>query len=410
VRRLPRRRSAAALPAAAGLLAAALLLAAPPARADERWELRASYRLVHDSNLFRLPDGVDPLPLLGRSSRAETLDIYALGFNATLQHSLQRLELAAGIVEHRYRRYPHLNLRARNHDLAWHWALTPRLTGSLRSERDEDVNELADAVAAAGAGNRRVRRHDSLDAAWDVGGAWRLVAALRRQEDRSDRPLIGQDSQRSDQAEAGLRHDAGGGSSAQLRLRQSAGRTGDERGALALGRDPRFEQRDLVFDLRWPLGGRTLLDLGLTHLEREHPRLAFRDYDGLNARADLHWEASARTRAALRWSSELASFQTDNASHSRSQRLGLSLSWLASERLQFDASAAQTARRSLGAPPGQALDPRRDTTRDLRLGLRWSIGRHLAVDGALERSEREVNLPGLDHSATRLSLGLSASL
>jgi len=395
---------------AAPLLAALLALGALPALADERWDLSASYRVVHDSNLFRLPDGVDPRPLLGRDSRAETIDLYALDFNASLQHSLQRFELSAGIVEHRYRRYRHLDIRARNHDLAWHWALTPRLSGSLRSQRDEDVNELADAAALAGAGNRRVRRHDAFEAAWDVGGAWRLLAGLRRQDDRSDRALIGQDSQRSEQAEAGLRYDSGGGSIAQWRLRQSAGRTGDERGALALGRDPRFEQRELVFDLRWPLTGKTLLDLTLTHLDREHPQLGFRDYDGLTARADLHWDASARTRAALRWASELSSFQTDNASHSRSERLGLTLGWLATERLQVDASAAQTWRRALGAPPGQALDPRRDTTRDLRLGLRWRIGRHFALDGGLERTQREVNLPGLDHSATRLSLGLSASL
>jgi len=391
------------------LLAAALLLAALPAVADERWDLGASYRMVHDSNLFRLPDGVDPRPLIGRSNRAETVDIYGLSFRATLQHSLQRLELSAGVVEHRYRHHQRLNLRARNHDLAWHWALTPRFSGSLRSERDEDVNEFADA-AAVGAGNRRVRRHDGVDAAYEVGGAWRLVAGLRRQDDRSERPLIGQDSQRSEQAEAGLRYDAGGGSVAQWRLRQSSGRTGDERGALALGRDPRFEQRDLVLDLRWPLSGKTLLDLGLTHLERSHPRLAFRDYDGLNARADLHWDATARTRASLRWASDLASFQTDNASASRNQRLALTLGWLPTERLQVDASAAQSWRRALGAPPGQALDPRRDTTSELRLGLRWSIGRHLAVDGGLERAQREVNLPGLDHSSTRLSLGLSASL
>jgi exopolysaccharide biosynthesis operon protein EpsL len=394
----------------AALLAAALALAALPAVADERWNLSASYRLVHDSNLFRLPDGADPRPLLGRNSRAETIDLYALSFDARLQHSLQRFELSAGLVEHRYRHFGHLNLRARNHDLAWHWALTPRLSGTLRSERDEDVNEFADAAAAPGAGNRRVRRHDALDAGWDAGGGWRLLAALRRQQDRSDRPLIGQDSQRSEQAEAGVRYDAGGGSIAQARLRQSGGRTGDERGALAVGRDPRFEQRDLVLDLRWPLTGKTLLDLTLTHLEREHAQLRFRDYDGFTARADLHWDASARTRAALRWASELASFQTDHASYSRSERLGLTLSWAATERLRLDASAAQTYRRSLGAPPGRLLDPRRDTTRELRLGLRWSIGRHFALDSAVERARREVNLPGQDHTSTRWSLGLSATL
>jgi len=86
---------------------------------------------------------------------------------------------------------------------------------------------------------------------------------------------------------------------------------------------PQFElteQRDLVFDLRWPLTGKTLLDLTFTHLARSHPRLAFRDYAGFTARAALHWDAIAKARASLRWSSDLNSFQTDHASQLRTER------------------------------------------------------------------------------------------
>ena len=65
------------------MLLALALGGAASAWAEGADDLRFTATLgqIHDSNLFRLPSGIDTLPLIGRSSASETINIMALGAN-----------------------------------------------------------------------------------------------------------------------------------------------------------------------------------------------------------------------------------------------------------------------------------------------------------------------------------------
>ncbi|KRB96922.1 hypothetical protein ASE11_16115 [Hydrogenophaga sp. Root209] len=368
--------------------------------------LRAGYSLQRDDNLFRLPDGVDPQTVLGRPSAAESVGIGTLGMSYAHNYSLQRLELDVSLMDYRYRTYSRLDLLATNYDVTWRWALTPRFRGTLSAERDESVNSFDD-TSVLTRGNQRVRRHEGFDALYELDGVWRLVAGIQSTRNQNEQPLVGEDSYVSRSANVGLRFDARSGSSVTARLRNGSGNTTTGAMLPASLRDPDFNQREQVLDIRWLLSEKATADLSLVRIDRTHARLATRDYSGTNSALSLRWAATAKTQWTLQWASDLSSYQTTNASHARTDRITASHVWQIAARTSLQASVSESRRRFLGPPPGQLPDPQRDTTRDASLGLRWNATRNIALNASVQHTQRRSNRPGLEFSSTQAVVGVS---
>lgn len=388
------------------LLLVCCFLGAATAQTADGLTLRAGHTLSHDDNLFRLPDGVDPQAVLGRSTASETVGISTLGASYARDFSLQRLEVDVSLVDYRYRNFSRLDLLATNYDLTWRWAVTPRLRGALVAERDESVNSFDD-TSVLSRGNQRVRRYQGFDALYEIDGVWRLVGGVQSTRNQNEQPLIGEDSYVSRSADVGLRYEALSGSSVTARLRNGSGNTFNGVALPAALRDTDFKQREQVLDMRWLLTEKTTADLNLTRLERTHARLASRDYSGTNSALSLRWAATAKTLWTLQWASDLSSYQTANASFSRNERLTASYLWQIAARTNLQASVSESRRRYLGAPPGQSSDPQRDTTREASVGLRWNATRNLALNASLQHTQRSSNRPGLTFSSTQAVVGLS---
>lgn len=387
-------------------LLASSILGTATAQTADGLTLRAGHTLSRDDNLFRLPDGVDPQTALGRPSAAESVGISTLGMSYAKTHSLQRLEIDVSLVDYRYQTYSRLDLLATNYDVSWRWALTPRLRGSLVAERDESVNSFDD-TSVLSRGNQRVRRYEGFDALYELDGVWRLVAGVQSTRNQNEQARVGEDSYVSRSADVGLRFEARSGSSVTARLRNGSGTTVGGAVLPASLRDPDFNQREQVLDVRWLLSEKASADLSLVRLDRTHARVAARDYAGTNSALSLRWAATAKTLWTLQWTSDLSSYQTTNASHARTDRLTASHAWQISARTSLQASLSESRRRFLGPPPGQLPDPQRDTTRDASLGLRWNATRNLALNASVQHTQRGSNRPGLAFSSTQAVVGIS---
>jgi len=79
------------------LLLVCCFLGAATAQTADGLTLRAGHTLSHDDNLFRLPDGVDPQAVLGRSTASETVGISTLGASYARDFSLQRLAVTCAV-------------------------------------------------------------------------------------------------------------------------------------------------------------------------------------------------------------------------------------------------------------------------------------------------------------------------
>ena len=375
---------------------------------EDGLQWRGGYALQRDDNLFRLPDGVDPRAALGTASAGETVAVRSLGLAYAKTMSLQRVEIDLGLVDYRYRTHPSLDLTAKNYDLAWRWAVTPRLRGSLTASRDESVNAF-DNASRPDQGNRRLTRREAVDAAYEIDGVWRLVAGAGRTRNVNQQPQRGEDSEVSRSVDIGLRHEAGSGSTATLRLRHGTGRTLGEGRAPASLRDDAFSQDEALLELNWVLTGQLSTQLGLARVRRQHDTVSLRDYSGTNASVALSWRPTAKTQLALRGASQLASYQTGTASVARTDTLGLDATWQLAARTSLKASVAESRRRYLQPLPGQALDSERERTRNASLGVHWAITPHVALDGSLQRTRRSANTPTLNFASTQVYVGVGAS-
>ncbi len=379
------------------------------AQVRDGFSVSASYAIRHDSNLFRLPDGLDPETVLGGSSGAEDISVSSLGLRFAQNYSLQRVELNLGLVDHRYHTYSSLDLQALNYDATWRWQLTPRWRGKLFADRKESVNSFDDARSVSGS-NQSVQTSTGVDALYEIDGVWRAVGGMRHNRSQSQQQLVGEDSYRTRSADIGLLYDARSGNNLSYRVRRSTGRTLAANGEpMALPRDDSFSQTDHELRARWALSGQTIAQFGLTHVARTHSSLPNRDYSGFNTSVNLNWAATGKTSWNAGWSSDLAAYQTDNSSTARSERLNLGMVWRIAPRTTLSASLAQTRRRYLGAPAGQPANPRRDTTRDEVLGIGWVATPHVSLNASLQRTQRNANLPGLAFSSTQAVLSTNAA-
>lgn len=391
------------------LLACALSgVALTPALAEDGLTLTAGLALSRDDNLFRLRDGVDPQAALGRADGSETITISSLGLSYSKPWGLQRLEASMGLVDYRYQHYEQLNLQARNHDISWFWAVTPRLQGRLHTERRESVNTFDD-TSALNQSNARLRRHEAFDATYEIDGVWRALGNLRNTYDSSEQEQQGEDSYRARTLETGVRYQALSGNSATVWLRRSKGkRLGDDLASTG-DRDQDYTQNEQSLDVQWALTGKSRASVVLTHLRRAHPVVQARDYSGNEAALGLNWTPTGKLQGSLRWTSQLSSYQTDNATYSRTQGLSATLGWQMTARTNLQAALSESRRRYLGAPEGQASDPLRDRTRQASVELRWSATKNLSLDSSVQEVRRSANLPGYAFRSRQWQLGLNAA-
>ena len=388
-------------------------LAAVPVQAlaqaqEDGLSLNAAYRIQRDDNLFRLPEGADPRLVLGSDDAAETVHVRSVGLRFAHDYGLQRVEADLGLVDYAYDRYRQLDLLARNHDLRWRWAFTPRVTGTLRTQRDESVNSFDDASVLS-TGNRRVRRYDGLDMRWQLDGAWSLVADAQSVRNSNQQPLVGEESSSIRSGAIGLRRDTPKGSSAALRYRSGSGETLDPTPGTALLRDDAFSQDQWQLDLRWVASAHTSLDIGLSTIERGHRTVAVRDFDATNARIGLNWTPTVKTLLRTSWSRDTGSYQTDNASIARTERWTWLAQWAATSKLALIAQGGTARRRYLQPPPGQAPDTRRDRTQDLSLTLRWTPTLHTSLDIGWQHTRRNSTDASARFSSDALSISAAAS-
>lgn len=384
------------------LLGSNLLTAAALAQPADGLYVTASYQLQHDSNLFRLPTGVDPRPLIGRDSTGEMVHVQTLGVGFDKSYSLQRVRAEVSLANHRYQHFSRYDLLAKNYALGWNWAYTPDLFGRLYLEREESANRFDDAQSLSG-DNRRLRKRQGLEIRYGLDGPWQLQGALHQTRDATSVDQFGEDSYRQSTIETGLQRRFGTGNRVGTRLRHSDGRHLDN----PLTQDD-YRQDELWLDLRWVLSGKTTADGSLTLLERSHPSDPAMDFSGHNASLSVNWQASGKTAWTLSGTSTLSGNQTLTSTHARNERLSLTGTWLPGSRTSVSGSLAETQRRLLGNPTGIGTDARRDRTRDASLTLVWNFQPKLSLQARLQHSQRRSTQASAAFSSTQASLGLNA--
>lgn len=269
---------------AAGLLGGAGSRAEEPLKDVFLFSLQQDYQ--HEDNLFRLPDGIDPL---GGGQRDDTvLSTYARGrFDKTV--SLQQFLIDITAIRNAYQEYDYLDFTAVNGLGRWNWTIGSHLQGSVNASQSENLRSFADSIGLAQSVN--TYRRFAVDANYWVNSDWSVgVGAIQAASRYSDSA--------SDDAE----YDETGGE-AKFTYRTITGNQLSLVGAEIRGSYPNerpgatngdYRQRDIQLRGDWRLTGVSRIYGYIGVAEREYEDLPARDFSGGVGKLEYDWQLTPK--------------------------------------------------------------------------------------------------------------------
>ena len=380
--------------------------AAAAAHAEGADDLQFSATLgqIRDSNLFRLPSGINTLPLIGRASAAETINLTALGATYQRSYSLQRVEFDVHVTDYRYQNFNYLSFLAKNYRAAWDWSYTPHLYGVLRTTRDQSLNSFVD-YRGFNQRNLRTNTDTDFDATYELDSRWRLKGALEHQARSNSQQISGEADYRQSALQMGVQYVMPSGSLASYRLRSTNGTYTTLRVIPNAGfYDTDFTQVDNVLSAIWAIGRDTSAEFSLVHRSRSHLNYPQRDFSGFQGSARLNWTLTGKTAISAGWTRELGTYETTDFNFTQTDRFSIGPVWQISPKTTVRAQFEHAIRDFKGTPFGFVTAQRRDTTNDASISVDWEPYRFLLLSASLQNSRRSSTAPGLGFTSNAINV------
>lgn len=362
------------------------------------WGWSVGQQFSHDSNLYRLPDGV--LPGSGQS-RSDTLSTTSLDLTLDQPLGRQRLLGRAGVEALRYRRNDELDHDAHRGELRLDWETAGRLSGQLRAASARALRPL-DPDAAAGSQARNIESNDEAAALVRLGGAGRMAVEglLGSRAVHYSDPSFDAAELRTHSAGLGLRWRPGGATTFGAAWREARGRYVN-----ALDDTDRYRTRALDLSMTWASTPLHRLYLRASPLRARYDQRSERDFSGLTGAVAWQWQprsgwqVTARAVRDLGQDAYLERYGVDDTAAQALPgghvddgvvltRVTLAAQRAVTAKVQAAVSASWT-RRTLTSvlPAAAAATTAHDTTSQLALGLRWAPRRstQLGCDASTER-------------------------
>lgn len=375
---------------------------------ESHLKLKAETSLSLDNNLFRLPSGTVPMLSIGKPSSSEQIGITTLSLNFSTALSLQKLDLAITLADHRYQSFDYLNYMSYNYSAALRWSLTPRFHGNLNGERRETANSFSDYLGLQQS-NLRTEVSTRLDAVYEVDGPWRISAGVSQYNQHNQQTLVAGGDHTSRSIETGVGYVFGTGSHVTFNQKSVKAHWLNRILAVNSSLDTHFEQ--VISDLRlhWVVSQNTNADLYLSYIRQTHPNYPQRDFSGLNSGASVNWLMTGKSSLTLAQSREFSAYATPNTNYSQADHLSLGPTWQMSSKSFVRLRQEWIRINYLGSPIAVSPSQRSDITRDTTLSFYWQPYQKLNFSAALQNATRASTQTGLDYESKQISVSAQYS-
>ncbi len=355
--------------------------------------------VVHDSNLFRLPDFVNPQTALGQSTKSDTVTSAYVGLRVDKPYALQRVQLDLTETMHRYENFSHLNYEAFDYRGAWLWHLTPRLSGTISAERKETLVPFEDFVILSQ--QRNVRDNDSRDfnADWWAAGGWHLLAGISQYKQRSEVPSLAEADFSLVDRQGGVRYESSAGNSLafvqHFRDGDYLNRVIDPANML----DGSFKEDESEVRLKWRRG-QSSLDGRIGWLDRRHDNFPARDFSGLVGEVGYGWIPTGKLRFYLSAKRSIDAIVDAFSSYRINNTFSFTPAWHATDKWVFSLRLDRIESDFRGAVAPLAGAARSDTMHSAKLMADWTPTRNVSLSTGLQRAERSSNTPTAEFDAS----------
>src|SRR5436190_4424080 len=235
---------------------------------------------AHDTNLFK-----------GPVATSETIRTGYAGLRLDKPYSLQRFQFDVTATSYRYGGLSYLDFDALDYHAAWLWSVTPRLSGSLRSERTESQVPFFDFNSVQR--NVRVNTRNSFDLDGAIAPALHATFGVSESKQVSSQPFLAQPDFKLHGAEVGLRYSRVAGNSIALVQRRARGEyiRNQDLIASAVPLDTRYSQNETELHLA-RVFSHSALSAKVSWIERHHDELAVLDSSGWGGDAIYTWNTT----------------------------------------------------------------------------------------------------------------------
>lgn len=372
------------------------LACSPVAQADEYDTLNYSVGLTHqyDNNLFRLPDGINPLPLVGKPARDDRITSATLGVKFKKTYSLQQFEAGYEHISHRYANYGFLDYEADNFRGTWRWQLTPRLRGNLTANRTQALVSFGD-FRNYDTKNLRTTTVYRADADWHLfRNGWHLLGGVDSSESNNSQVFTQDTGSRITSADFGLRYLFPSASRIDFVSRSGRG------SYLGRNLDP-VNQLDDGFreqrnDLRiyWLISGKSLVEGSLGYLARDNDHYASRDFSGEVGSLKWTWTPTGKLALIVSWKRDLAAFTDATSSYYLQEVYSIMPIWQVSSKLKLSFKFDRNTRDYLGPVTFLPVIARQERINSAQLVAEWTPIRAVSVSGYFTTEQRVANQTG----------------
>jgi len=355
----------------------------------------------YDSNLFRLPDDVDPN---GDERRSAFTFTTAGGLHLDKRYGQQRLVVNATVSRDLYSSYHNLDFTNTQLDAILRWTVTPEVTGDVIIDHDRFANDY-EYVGFRTAPDPRKVALDRIDIDWRAGAALHPRLSIFRREDTNSSRTFQLESSRSNSVEGSLVYTFRSNNTFTLYQRRASGEGTNTISRTTRFLDKNFEEDETGAEMTWETLGLVTMDAELGFRHRIYDTYSQRDFRGLVGNFNLTYLPTGKLAVIFFATRGLASSQTNDSSFYVNEIGTVSLAYFLTQKITIKPSFSYKRQDFRGAPSRSSF-ALLEYTRYAYLEADWAVTRAIDLQVDVGHANRTSNLPllqYLDESASILA-------
>lgn len=345
------------------------------ADAQDTFNFIAGITSRYDDNLFRT---------VNNEESDRSTGFYA-GVRLDKQYSLQRFTAEATITRNKYSKNTFLDYDAKAFNLAWFWALTPRLTGKVSADRSETLNDFF--FTQNRIQNIRTTQNQAFLADYNPGGGWHALAGISRSTNKNSQTFNQDASFSRNGVDFGVKYLFPSNSSITLMNHIRKGKFDDRQINPVSQFDTGFKQKESELILDWVLTAKSRVNVTTGYIRHESEDFSSRDFSGFQGSLGYNWSPTAKISVGFNTSSRLSQFQTDTDSYTRTNTLSINPRYAVTPKISVTSSLSMSEQKFLGRGPGTSTQNRIDDRNSLSLGIQWTPTLNSSIGITLQREE-----------------------
>lgn len=379
---------------------------------DGRLEPFVAHAVIHDDNVFRLSERLDPASVLGSSSKSDTYRTTSAGLNLDVPVGRQRIQGGLSFNQNRFDRFSVLDFNERHGRALWQWVAGDDFSGRLGYTTDRALASLANIQGGVqlSTPNPLETKKALLDAVYLLTPRWRLRGEVSRLEQSNGAPALQVNDIRNDSIGVTFSHVSPAKNQIGLGIQSQDGSLENRQIVNGSPIDNSYRQYRVILVTDWTISGRSHLSASAGQVDRSFTQLPERDFSTGIFHVAYQWKPTGKFTLVALAKRDISAPDEINAGVNigfvLAKGFALRPAFQLTEKINVSGVLDHSDWRYLG-DPGMALGtvpPRSDRVRTAALEIAYEPIRALRLEMGLRRETRSSTAAFGDYKAEAVSI------